>query len=870
MSKTTFTTAVEMAETYRRAGWPTPFPVAAGEKFPPVTGCTGEAPSVEEADRNAEAAWNEIPNGEARNMGLRMPADVIALDVDDYEKKHGAAALAELTEKLGALPPTYSSTRRGAESPARQLFFRVPAGVKWSSVAGPGIDILQHTHRYAVVWPSVVDGDMYRWYDVDGNVMPEGEIPNVEDLAELPAVWVDALKRGEVTGAPRPELSLSRPAALKWLAENVRNAEGPTTGRLALTEWTSGALADRFNPDNCGSRHDEMVSLTRVMIRTALETDAEGLLSLLERTRTAFYGAYTVKPGEHDRRPDPAEFDRAVHGEVEKIRGEVEAGLFRPFAVLAASVTGLSPEVFTALRSDRPADLPAVDALETVRRRFYGYRGDDLPARLLLDLCGDLQLWKADVTTKHGDLSLYDVEEGHTVRTVPTFRPYLRRFVAPVVEALKASLPDPDTLPDAEKAEAEFLTKECARVLKACHYERDAAPVLSAVVGLLNEAGKPLLESKADGDDVEHLLGLSDGSVIDLSLWGDGASLPESVRPRRRDEILTKSLNLSGAEIAHYSAELERMADAGETPEAAELFRTVFGEATTTALECMAYSLHGSNPHRLIWGVMGATGTGKSTVMGFLEQTLGDYGVPVAMEELCKRGGTNSEKVAALRARAAFMSEFSQDVRGYRDALKEIASNEKVAAAAKFANTEYHRGTVLTFSTNEPARVDFDDALEDRFVVVPVACTQEEFRRVRARVTDLWSVAPLNRVWLLSVLADNFRVPWVEGFQRSRLPESVRRTSARFVAESNPAHGFVAEALEFTGDPADAVAQSDLLDAVEDYTGVALKVAELKKIMEDNGAEKTRKRFSGPRYGANPVAAYAGVKFRLSASDVAA
>ena len=445
MSKTTSTTAAELmavVETYRRAGWPTPFPLPAGEKFPPVTGCTGEAPSVEDAARDAEVAWNEITNGQARNTGLRMPADVIVLDVDDYEKKHGAAALAELIEKLGALPPTYSSTRRGADSPARQLFFRVPAGVKWSSTAGPGIDILQHTHRYAVVWPSVVDGDMYRWYDVDGNVMPEGEIPNVEDLPELPAVWVDALKKSEITGTPRPELSLSRPAAWEWLTENVRHPEGAATGRLALTEWTSGALADRFNPDNCGSRHDEMVSLTRVMIRTALETDAEGLLSLLETVRSAFYGAFTGEPG--DRLPDPGEFDRAVHGEVEKIRGEVEAGVFRPFAVLAASVTGLSPEVFTALRSDRPAEVADVDAgWSAVRRVFRDYRGDDLPARLLLDLCGDLQLWKADVTTKHGDLSLFDVEAGHLVRTVPTFRPYLRRFVAPVVEAFRRGLPDP-------------------------------------------------------------------------------------------------------------------------------------------------------------------------------------------------------------------------------------------------------------------------------------------------------------------------------------------------------------------------------------------------------------------------------------------
>lgn len=856
----TMPTTAEYAESYRAGGWEVPLPLPYGEKFPPPSGCTGGV-AVEDAAEAAEKACNEIPNGQARNMGLRMPADVTALDVDDYgDRKHGAETLYRLTEALGELPPTFSSTRRGAESPARHLFFRVPAGVKWCNEAGAGIDILQHTHRYAVVWPSVVDGDMYRWYDVDGNVMPEGEIPNVEDLPELPAAWVDALKKGDVTGSHFPRTSLARPAAWEWLRENVRNPDAETTGPLALTEYAPAALAERFRIAD--GRHDEMVGLTHTMVRAALETDAEGLLSLLETVRSAFYGAFTGEPG--DRLPDPGEFDRAVHGEVEKIRGEVEAGVFRPLAVLAASVTGLSPEVFTALRSDRPAEVADVDAgWSAVRRVFRDYRGDDLPARLLLGLCGDLQLWKADVTTKHGDLSLFDVEAGHLVRTVPTFRPYLRRFVAPVVEAFRRGLPDPSGLDGAEQAEAEFLDGECTRVLRACHYERDAAPVLSATVGLLNESGKPLLESKADGDDVEHLLGLSDGTVIDLSLWAEGVSLPESVRPRDRDELVTKSLNLSGAEIVEYAVELERMTDAGQTPEIVELFRTVFGDAMTTALECMAYSLHGSNHHRLIWGVMGGTGVGKSTVMGFLEQTLGDYSAPGAMEELCKRGGTNSEKAAALRARVAFMSEFSQDVRGSRDALKEIAGNEKVAVAAKYANTEYHRGTVLTFSTNEPARIDFDDALEDRFVVVPVACTQEELRRVLSRMTDLWSVAPLNRVWLLSVLADNFRRPWDEGFQRSRLPESVGETSARFVAESNPANAFVAEALVVTGDPTDYVLCTKMREELNAHCELELSAQKVTEVMARHGLERKKVKIQLPHHRAKSAQnVYLGVKFR--------
>lgn len=867
MSKTTLTTAAEAAEIYRGKGFARPTAVLSStEKFPPEKGTTGNV----EPERARELAEKTLIDHRG-NVALVMDSgtdayDIIAVDMDVYDEKDGYAEWLKLCDRLGVeFVESLRTSRRGVESKSGKRLYRTRAkGARLSSNPVPGVEICQYHHRYVVCAPSVVEGKAEQWISAEGVPLAVEDIPCAGDLPFLPEALEAHLTDGTRSDPHPPAEDYGDDAARAWLEEVTRNPSGTPTGALAATEFSAAALPGLFSVR--GGRYDTMLGLTHRLIRVALESGAEGLSSVLADVEKAYCGAF--KQGE---RPVAGEFSKAVRGAVNKARGEVEAGLFHPVALV---LSGVDPEAFTALRTGYTAETDPYDALDAVRRRFYGYRGDDLPARLLLDLCGDLQLWKSDVTTKHGDLSLYDVEDGHTVRTVPTFRPYLRRFVAPVVEALKASLADPDTLPDAEKAEAEFLTKECARVLKACHYERDAAPVLSAVVGLLNETGTPLLESEADGDDTEHLLGLSDGSVIDLSLWGDGVSLPESVRPRRRDEILTKSLNLSGAEIAHYSAELERMVEAGETPEAAELFRTVFGEATTTALECMAYSLHGSNPHRLIWGVMGATGTGKSTVMGFLEQTLGNYSAPVAMEELCKRGGTNSEKVAALRARVAFMSEFSQDVRGSRDALKEIAGNEKVAAAAKFANTEYHRGTVLTFSTNEPARIDFDAALEDRFVVVPVACTQEEFRRVRGRVADLWSVAPLNRVWLLSVLADNYRTPRVEGFQRSRLPECVQDTSARFVAESNPANAFVTEALELTGDPADYVLCTKMREELNAHCELELSAQKVTEVMARHGLERKKVKILLPHHRAKSAQnVYLGVKFRdlpeLDAAEVA-
>src|SRR6478609_2691842 len=103
---------------YRAAGWLGTLHIPMGRKSPPPTGYTGYDGAW---PTDAEAAiWSG-------NIGLRMPTDVIGIDVDDYESKHGASQLAEIEQRLCPLPPTWSSTRRGwGESRIR--FYRVPDG----------------------------------------------------------------------------------------------------------------------------------------------------------------------------------------------------------------------------------------------------------------------------------------------------------------------------------------------------------------------------------------------------------------------------------------------------------------------------------------------------------------------------------------------------------------------------------------------------------------------------------------------------------------------------------------------------------------------------------------------------------------------
>ena len=89
---------------YHRLGWPVlPLPYAK-KKSPPAgfTGRTGKIPSY--ADM---LAWSEDPKHRNGNLAIRVPRNVIGIDVDNYGKKRGAATLTEAENNWACCrPPT--------------------------------------------------------------------------------------------------------------------------------------------------------------------------------------------------------------------------------------------------------------------------------------------------------------------------------------------------------------------------------------------------------------------------------------------------------------------------------------------------------------------------------------------------------------------------------------------------------------------------------------------------------------------------------------------------------------------------------------------------------------------------------------------
>lgn len=282
--------------------WGDLLPLLANKKSPVPRGYTGlHGKSVDDADR---AMWANHDG----NFALRMPENVVALDVDHYDDKHGADELKRLEEEYGKLPETYMSSGRENYHESAQYFFRYSGG-KLNGKAGTDIDILQRSHRYAAVWPSEVHDDkadrVYKWYGPDG--APCGIPPLIEELAELPEAWENMLRAG-ASGydAERADSSTSATFETAMAADD----------RLPCTEVqnTVRHWLKRFDEISEGSHHDTMLAAVHAVVGSCSKGHP-GFTYGVDELRKAWMSA-----GLGDSRD--SEFERLVEGAVAKRASE--------------------------------------------------------------------------------------------------------------------------------------------------------------------------------------------------------------------------------------------------------------------------------------------------------------------------------------------------------------------------------------------------------------------------------------------------------------------------------------------------------------------------------------------------------------------
>lgn len=187
------------APLYRAAGWSGVLPLRDRQKVPLLAGFTGYD-GVWPTEAQVSEWMLKWPTS---NLGLRVEYGILVLDVDSYDGKTGGATLEEAEHRWGPLSSTYRSTSRLGDSVSGQRFYRVPLGMLFRSVIefaelGLGhIDTIQPHLRVSAVWPSIHPntGEVYRWYAPDGSLLPEGMVPRVGNLPELPTGSVEGMAK---------------------------------------------------------------------------------------------------------------------------------------------------------------------------------------------------------------------------------------------------------------------------------------------------------------------------------------------------------------------------------------------------------------------------------------------------------------------------------------------------------------------------------------------------------------------------------------------------------------------------------------------------------------------------------------------------
>lgn len=285
----------QAAQQYWDAGWRGILPMPRGKKFPPPTNYTGYQ-ALEPSWPDIQAWCEDKPDG---NIALHLPDGVIGIDVDAYSGKTGGGTIAYAEHLWGTLPPTVRTTSRDDPTSGIRLY-RVPPGsrlrtkIEFTDKGLGHIEIIQASHRYAVVWPSLhPDGGRYRWQDHHQTAV---DIPQPDQLPELPDAWADALA---VADDPTLEPVTPTPITL---------TDNPDDGiDLEVTTRLHQAIADLAT---AASRHDTTCAHVLALLRLQ-EQQCRGVPYALNRLKEAFT-AEVVADGSRDTIGASLEFDRMI------------------------------------------------------------------------------------------------------------------------------------------------------------------------------------------------------------------------------------------------------------------------------------------------------------------------------------------------------------------------------------------------------------------------------------------------------------------------------------------------------------------------------------------------------------------------------
>ena len=651
--------------------WGDLFPLPAGRKSPPPEGYTGEhGRQVSDQDR---AAW-AMHTG---NVGLRVPDGVVGLDVDQYGDKRGGDTLAAMEAQLGPLPLGFMSTGRDPRTGSGIRFFRYPGG-KLAGALGEAVEVIQHGHRYAVAWPSVVEDRAYQWWQwlPPMGVWQKVGVPRLEDLPELPAPWVEYLasRAAASVGPAAPATDRDQ-----LLAELVLSTQ-PACGAL---DALAGAGVAKLEDAGEGGRHDAMTGAVLALVLAAAEGHT-GFVDALDTLEAAWDAAIA----DQERR---GEFARMVSTAAAKAAAKypasIRANLVHLCRVGNPGIPGTVPQDVQAGPGAPGAPVPALAQEPEVF--------DPLGAWTERDVARAILLHKAPVLRFARDAQGWLTRRGHRWELDPAS---LTDGAKSIVESVSHKAPRGSSTagagtPDHERAQRYKRMTNAAGVGALATMLKAAAP---------NEAWLAVNLSELDNDPEV--------------LWAGG--LAWDLRASRGGLVVADldpntphlAAAATGPDLRPTPMWDRFMEAAFPNPEQRAWVLRLFGVSVTGHADAVLPILYGP------------PGTGKTTAIRLVAQALGSYAVAAQAAILDGSGGGSSsvEEFALLGKRMAWVDEGPRSSRWANERLKALTGGGSMRARPLYkAEVEWVPTHTLFLSSNDYPQVA-DPGLRRRVRAVQV------------------------------------------------------------------------------------------------------------------------------------------------------
>jgi putative DNA primase/helicase len=647
------------ARVYRELGWQGVIPVVGkSENIPP--GFTGgyltypENPQVE--------LWISVRG--ADNVALRLPDDVIGIDVDAHHSRPGLDTITWWESQLDEeLPLTWHSTSRTDGS--RILFYRVPSGLAWRSDLGrtSGVEIIRQQHRYAVVWPSIhpETGGVYRWYAPGVGVSETP--PSAGELALLGPKWTDALQRGHASSAsPRGDgghrddpIDVRGPDGTRVDPERILTEETPPGEQnQRLFEYLASLRARNLKPQ-------EMIMLGMIAIQNFPN----------EQGRDPWTSQHVSDMVEQVCRRYPAGHSFTVAGGArEFVQGVAAARQER-----ADDATEVITEVTTLLVTDRVTEVGT---------------GPDNPHRSTDRANG------IEIAAFLDGQAIWVPEAGWHVYDGRRWAPDVEKTNTLLVGAYTDRLRQRATSGLVGPQEAEALMQRATRVESAAGYQgalKFAEPLLAKTITKLD--ADPWILNCPNGTLNLRTGELRNHASTDLIT----RVCPTPYDPEARDQTWERVLNEA----------LE-----GDVAKLRVLARFA------------GYSLTGRTTEKKMLVISGTTNTGKSTVTEPIYRMLGNIaegGYATTWDADVVQADQNvnrSEKLNKARgARMVLVGELSKGSRMADNFVKQFTGGDTMDARALYHDSYSYRPTGKLWMATNYVPQSPDKALQERLLLLP-------------------------------------------------------------------------------------------------------------------------------------------------------